>query len=163
MKIKSSVWMVSVSVMLTVLSAGPSQAEQGRLPNLEAVLKEALASNPQILAAKNAFEAADARIAQAGALSDPSVEFEYDRITADRMLSGDPMKTLAVTQDIPFPTKLNLRAKIASKLAKMAYENYKTKEREVVAGVKNAYSELALIYKQIQINSENKGVLDQLA
>jgi outer membrane protein TolC len=79
------------------------------------------------------------------------------------MLTCDPMKTFSVTQDIPFPTKLYLRAKIASKLAKMAYENYKAKERDIIARVKSAYSELALIYKTIEINKENKDVLDQLS
>jgi outer membrane protein TolC len=91
------------------------------------------------------------------------VEYEYDKITADRMLTGDPMKTFSVSQDIPFPTKLYLRAKIASKLAKMAYENYKAKEREVISRLKSAYSELFLIYKEIEINKENKDILDQLA
>jgi outer membrane protein TolC len=73
------------------------------------------------------------------------------------------MNTFSVSQDIPFPTKLYLRAKIASKLAKMAYENYKVKERDIIARVKSAYSELVLIYKAIEINKENKDVLDQLS
>jgi len=129
---------------------------------LDSLIKETLATNPEIIAAKNAFESASARIPQAASLNDPMVEFEYDRITADRMLSGDPMKTFSITQDIPFPVKLYLRAKIASKLAKMAYETYKSKERDVIARVKSAYSELALIYNEIDINNENKGILDEL-
>ena len=130
---------------------------------LSSLVKEALTLNPEILSAKNAFESANARIPQAASLNDPTIEFEYDRITADRELSGNPMKTFSVSQDIPFPTKLYLRAKIASKLAKMAYENYKAKERDVISRVKSAYSELALIYKAIEINKENKNVLDQLS
>lgn len=139
------------------------QAENNQPYTLDSLIKEAVTSNPEILATKNAFESASARIPQARSLNDPMVEFEYDRITADRMLTGDPMKTFSVTQDIPFPTKLYLRAKIASKLARMSYENYKAKERDIVSRVKSAYSELALIYKAIEINTENKDVLDQLS
>lgn len=153
---------IVISCLFVFLLSSASFAQDNQPPNLHSLLKEALISNPEIISAKNAFEAADARISQAGSLSDPMVEFEYDRITADRMLSGDPMKTLAVSQDIPFPTKLYLRAKIASKLAKMAYENYKAKERDVISRLKSTYAELALIYKQIEVNKESKASLDQL-
>lgn len=139
------------------------KAENSQPYTLESLIKEALISNPEILSTKNAFESASARIPQAASLNDPMIEFEYDRITADRKLSGDPMKTFSVSQDIPFPTKLYLRAKIASKLAKMSYENYKSKERDIISRLKSAYSELALIYKAIEINKENKDVLDQLS
>lgn len=138
-------------------------AKDAQAPDLGSLIKQALNSNQEILSAKDAFESASSRIPQARSLNDPMIEFEYDRITADRMLSGDPMKTFSLSQDIPFPTKLYLRAKIASKLARMSYENYKAKEREVISRVKSAYSELFLIYKQIEVNRENKEVLDQLA
>ncbi|MDP1852868.1 MAG: TolC family protein [Candidatus Omnitrophota bacterium] len=149
--------------MLLLLVSSTAKAENSQPYTLDSLIKEALTLNPEILSAKNAFESASARIPQAASLNDPMIEFEYDRITADRMLTGKPMKTFSVSQDIPFPTKLYLRAKIASKLAKMAYENYKAKDRDVISRVKSAYSELALIYKAIEINKENKDVLDQLS
>lgn len=149
--------------LLVFLFSLVSYAENSGPSALSTFIKEAITANPEILSAKNAFESASARIPQAASLNDPMIEFEYDKITADRMLSGDPMKTFSVSQDIPFPTKLYLRAKIASKLARMAYENYKAKERDVISRVKSAYAELFLIYKAIEINKENKAVLDQLA
>lgn len=127
------------------------------------VISEALKSNPELLAAKRAYETANARIWQAASLNDPLVEFEYDRMTADRMLSGNPMKTYGISQEIPFPTKLYLRAKIASKIAKAAYEDYKTKEKSVISQVKTSYAELALIYKSIDIMTEDKRVLGQFS
>ena len=153
---------ISLSIFILLLFY-TAQAENSQSYSLDSLIKEAITSNPEIVSTKNAFESASARIPQAASLSDPMIEFEYDRITADRMLSGDPMNTFSVSQDIPFPTKLYLRAKIASKLAKMAYENYIAKERDIIARVKSAYSELALIYKAIEINKENKDVLDQLS
>jgi outer membrane protein, heavy metal efflux system len=154
---------VAALFLFIFLASSVVYAADDQVPSLSSLIKEALASNSEILSTKNAFESASARIPQAGSLNDPMIEFEYDRITADRELSGEPMKTFSVSQDIPFPTKLYLRAKIASKLAKMAYENYKAKERDVIARVKSAYSELALIYKEIEINKENKDILDQFS
>lgn len=137
-------------------------AEENPPLGIATLLKKALAVNPEILAAKNAFESASARIPQAASLNDPMIAYEYDRITADRDLTGEPMKTFSISQDLPLPTKLYLRAKIASKLAKMAYENYRAKEREIVARLKSAYVELYLIDKQIEVNKENKTILDSL-
>jgi outer membrane protein TolC len=129
--------------------------------SVKETISEALKSNPEILAAKRSYEAASARIWQAASLSDPMVELEYDKITADRMLTGDPMKTYAISQDIPFPTKLYLRAKIASKLARVAYESYKAKEREILSEVKSAYAELFIVYRSIDVQKENRQILEQ--
>lgn len=131
--------------------------------SLDGAIKDALSSNPEILAAKRSYEAASARIWQSASLNDPMLEFEYDRMTADRMLSGDPMSTYAVSQDIPLPTKLYLRAKISAKLAKMAYEDYRAKEREIISEVKNAYSDLFFVYKTIDIAKEGKSILEQVS
>jgi len=163
MKAKVTAWEAALLCMFIFLASSVLYAADNQVSSLSSLVKEALATNPENVSTKNAFESASARIPQAASLNDPMIEFEYDRITADRMLSGDPMKTFSVSQDIPFPTKLYLRAKIASKLARMAYENYKAKERDVIARLKSAYSELALIYKAIEINKENKDVLDQLS
>jgi cobalt-zinc-cadmium efflux system outer membrane protein len=131
--------------------------------SLNNAVNEALQSNPEILSAKRSYEAASARIWQAASLSDPMIGFEYDKIDADRALTGEPMKMYSVSQDIPFPTKLYLRAKIASKIAKMSYEAYKAKERDVISRVKSAYAELFYIYRSVEVNKENKGILEQLS
>ncbi len=155
---------VFIAFIILIFAYSVSLADDSQQAlNLETLLREALQNNPEILAAKRSAEAANARIWQAGSLNDPMLEFEYDKIAADRMLTGDPMKTAAVSQDIPFPTKLYLRAKIASKLAKMEYENYKAKERAIIAQVKSAYAQLALVYKSMDIAKENKGILEQFS
>lgn len=153
--------MLGIVFFVFCLSAGTLYAEE--TISLEGLIKEALTNNPEILSAKKKFEAASARIFQVASLNDPILEFEYDRMTADRMLTGDPMKTFSVSQEIPFPTKLYLKAKIASKLSKMEYENYKAKEREIISRLKSAYSELLLTNKSIELAKENKGILEQFA
>lgn len=131
--------------------------------SLDVLIKEAQENNPEIQASKKRWEAAAARIWQAGSLADPMVEYEYDKITPDRELSDDAMQTIGISQEIPFPTKLFLRAKIASQVAKVAYQTYQAKEREVFAGVKSSYEELLLVYRSIEIAKENKGIVEQLS
>ncbi|MCX6356787.1 MAG: TolC family protein [Candidatus Aureabacteria bacterium] len=131
--------------------------------SLSAALKEALSSNPEITAARRAHEAAAARIPQAAALKDPLLELEYNRINADRDLSGHPMTMYALSQEVPFPTKIYYRAKIAARLAKIAYENYRSKEREIINRVKTAYAELALVHRSVEIAVENKRIIDQFS
>ncbi|OGW78294.1 MAG: hypothetical protein A3I73_05550 [Omnitrophica bacterium RIFCSPLOWO2_02_FULL_45_16] len=151
-------FLIFIASIILLISA---QAEDAL--TLKSAVSEALRSNPEILSARRAYEAASARIPQAASLKNPTIELEYDKIYADRMLSGDPMKTYAISQEVPFPTKLFLRAKIASKLARMAYENYKTKERDIIAKVKSAYAELFIIYRSIDIQNENRQILEQFS
>lgn len=161
MKNKKLLIFILIFAFHMILSSAAINAEEAL--TLKGTLDEALKSNPEILAAKRSYEAASARIWQAASLNDPVLELEYDKMTADRMLSGNPMKTYAISQEIPFPTKLYLRAKIASKIAKTAYENYKAKERSIIAQVKNAYSELLLTHRSIEILNEQKGLLTQFS
>lgn len=163
MQIRMFTMKIASLFIFILLVSSTAQAENKQPYFLNSLIKEALTSNPEVLSTKSAFESASARIPQAASLNDPMIEFEYDRITADRELSGNPMKTFSVSQDIPFPAKLYLRAKIASRLARMSYENYKARERDVIARLKSAYSELTLIYKAIEINKEDKDVLGQLS
>ncbi len=141
----------------------PNLSYSQKNASVEFFIEEAIENNPEILAAKRAYEAANARIWQAASLNDPMVELEYDKMTRDRMDTGDPMKSYAISQEVPFPTKIFLRAKIASKMAKVAYQECKAKERDIVAQTKSAYSDLFRIYKTIEVTNENKGILEQFS
>lgn len=167
MKIKICFRLLTCEAVVLLLSvyflSSAVYAETNQNTFLPSLIKEALSSNSEIIYAKKTFESANARISQASGLNDPELGFEHDRITADRMLTGEPMNILSVSQNIPFPTKLHLRAKVASKFANMAYENYKLKELEIISRVKNTYSELVFIYKSIELNKENKTILDNLS
>jgi outer membrane protein TolC len=135
--------------------------------NLGLLIEKALKQNLQIEVAKYRYEASKARISQASSLDDPQFEYKYDKINAsmDAVMQGKtaPMRTFGVSQEIPFPTKLILRAQIAVKESQMAYEEYKEKEREIISQVKSLYAGLAFIYSSIDITKENKAFLEQLA
>ncbi|MFH0731683.1 MAG: TolC family protein [Candidatus Omnitrophota bacterium] len=135
--------------------------------NLATLIDEAVRNNPEIIASKNRYEAAKNKIPQASSLNNPEFEFKYDKINAsmDAVMEGDtaPMRTYAVSQDVPFLSKLLTRAQIAQKEAQIAYSEYREKERRIISSVKSLYSELAFVYKSIDITKENKLLLEQLA
>jgi len=133
--------------------------------SLNSLLDEAIRNNPQIQAAKFRYEAAKARIRLLRTLEDPRFEYEYDKITAsmDNLMNNNtrPMRTFAISQEFPFPTKLFLRRAAAQKEANAYEQDYKETERKVIKEVREAYSRLFLSGKKIQLTKENLTLLSQ--
>jgi outer membrane protein TolC len=140
-------------------------AENPPASSLGAIIDEALKNNPQIQAAKSRSEAAKARVRLLRSLEDPRFEYEYDKITADMdaVMNGKtaPMRTFAISQEIPFPTKLFLRKQAAQKEANSFGQEYKETERRVIKEVKEAYFQLFLSHKKIAVTKENLSLLAQ--
>ena len=137
----------------------------GQSTTLSSLIDEALKNNPQIQAAKARFEAAKSRVKLLRTLEDPKLEYEYDKITADMdaVMSGKtaPMRTFAVSQEIPFPTKLFLRKQAAKREANSYEQEYRETQRGVIKDVKGNYFQLFLSRKKIEVTKENLGLLGQ--
>ena len=133
--------------------------------SLNSLIEEALKNNPQIQAARFRLEAAKARIRLLRTLEDPKFEFEYDKITAsmDNLMNNNtrPMRTFAISQEFPCPTKFFLRRAAAQKEANAYEQDYKETERKVIKEVREAYSQLFLSGKKIQLTKENLTLLSQ--
>ncbi len=138
-------------------SAGPN--------SLGSLIDEALKNNPQIQAAKQRYKAAQARVRLLRTLEDPKFEYEYDKITADMdaVMKGKtgPMRTFAISQEFPFPTKLFLRKQAAQKEANSYEQEFKETERKVVKDLKESYFQLFLNDKKIKLTQENLNLLSQ--
>jgi outer membrane protein TolC len=133
--------------------------------SLGTIIEEALKNNPQLSAAKGRYEAAKARVTLLRTLSDPKFEYEYDKITADMdaVMNGKtaPMRTFAISQEVPFPTKLFTRKQAAQKEANSFEQEYKETERKIIKEVKEAFFQLFLISKKIMVTEENLALLSQ--
>jgi len=133
--------------------------------SLGKILEEALKNNPQINAAKGRYDAALARVTLLRTLSDPKFEYEYDKITADMdaVMNGKtgPMRTFAISQEVPFPTKLFTRKQVAQSQANSFEQEYRETERKIIKEVKEAFSRLFLISKKIIVTEENLALLSQ--
>jgi len=120
----------------------PAQGQP--LPDL---VKEALRSNREILAAQKKYEAAHQRPAQESSLPDPTVGIGY---TANGWpypgagLGRDVTSNigLMVSQEFPFPGKRKLRGEVAAAEASAEFQQYLAVRLNVVARLKQAYHEL---------------------
>ncbi|MHB8155129.1 MAG: TolC family protein, partial [Candidatus Omnitrophota bacterium] len=132
---------------------------------LNSLVDEALKNNPQIQAAKQRYQAAQARVRLLRTLQDPKFEYEYDKITAsmDNLMNNNtkPMRTFAISQEFPFPTKLFLRKNAAQKEANAYEQEYKETELKVVKDLKESYFQLFLNGKKIELTQENLNLLSQ--
>ncbi|MDE3050228.1 MAG: TolC family protein, partial [Nitrospirota bacterium] len=66
-----------------------------------------------------------------------------------------------LSQNLPFPGKLALKGDVASRSAEMTEQAVRGKERELVARLKQAYYDLFLTHKAIQIHHEQVELLGQ--
>ena len=153
-------------LLMPLVGAKASSFGQGTVLThgaLKQLVDEALKNNPEIVAARKGWEAAETRIPQATSLDDP--EFTYQ---AWSVPLSDPVNfreanpnIFGIQQKLPFPGKLRLKGEIASAEAKMAEARYRAKEREIIARVKNAYAGLFMAFKGIQIQSEHLELVKQ--
>lgn len=151
-----------IGTLLLLLAITPCAAQQSLTLTLEAaptlsdLIKEALRANPEIVAARKAVEAAQARIIPARSLDDPELNLESWAIPINQPtnLNQANMHMVNLRQRFPFPGKLRLRGEVASQEEAMAVARYQAKEREVIAAVKNGYYELFMADRNIQITNE---------
>lgn len=134
--------------------------------SLESLIKEAKEKNPEILAAKKRWEASLTRVPQAKSLDSPTVGVTFEKIPKGTLSLGRTMsddRMLSVSQMFPLFGKLSLKGKIALVESQMYAAEYKGRELEVVKEVKNAYYELFLNFKEIELNQESLVFLEAVA
>lgn len=155
--------LITIFIALVILSS-IAYADDSSL-SLNTIIEEALKNNPQINAAKGRYNAAKARVTLLRTLADPKFEYEYDKITADMdaVMSGKtgPMRTFAISQEVPFPTKLFTRKQAAQKEANSLEQEYRETERKIIKEAKEAFFKLFLISKKIIVTEENLALLSQ--
>lgn len=159
-----------IGVILVLLSVRPCAAEQALTVTLKAgtnlgeLLAEALRSNPEILAARKAVEAAQARIVQARSLDDPELDIESWAIPLNQPGNFNKANTHMVNlrQRLPFPGKLRLKGEVATQEQAMAAARYRAKEREIIAAVKKGYADLFMADRDLQITQEQLDLIERI-
>jgi outer membrane protein, heavy metal efflux system len=128
---------------------------------LSGVVREALAVNPEIVAARQQWAAASQRIAQARSLDDPTLSVQWWNTPESFNLGQAQNTIIGLSQKLPFPGKLVLQEEVASRSADITEQALRAKEREMIARVKQAYYDLFLSHKAIQIHHEQIELLTQ--
>ncbi len=128
---------------------------------LHELIQQALSQNPQILAAKDRYEAARARVAFFRNLPDPMIEYGYDKIFPSS--NGKPMKTVSVTQEVPFPTKLFLKRKAARQEMDSIKQEYKETRQRIIKEVKEAYASVFVANRKITLIKDSFALAQQMS
>ncbi|MGH7424017.1 MAG: TolC family protein, partial [Candidatus Methylomirabilales bacterium] len=128
---------------------------------LPELIQEALAKNPEIQAARQQWEAATKRVPQARSLEDPTLQVQWWNAPESFNLARAENTIIGLSQKLPFPGKLALKEEVASRSAGITEQALHAKERDLIARVKQAYYDLFLAHKAIQIHHEQIDLLRQ--
>ena len=128
---------------------------------LPELIHEILARNPELVAARKQWEAATNRILPARSLEDPILSLQFWNAPQSFNVTRSDNTILGLSQSFPVPGNRALKGDVASRSADMTEQAVRAKERELVARLKQAYYELFLAQKAIQIHHEQVEVLRQ--
>jgi len=145
----------------------PLWAQEGKPAALKLndLIAEALAKNPDVLAARSKWEVFKERPPQAGALDDPILGLGILNLPVDTFSFRDEdmtMKEISVTQRLPYPGKRGLRSEMAQKEAEAALGDYEEAKNKVSREMKMAYFDLFYANRAIEVTEKNREVLKLL-
>ena len=136
-------------------------AQQSPTEELESLVIEAIANNPDIAAALAKMRMTQARIPQAGSLDDPQFTYKLMEFPGTRF--GDAAyQNFELMQMIMFPTKLSTRKDIARTRSEYAHYERLEKILNVVAQLKSAHAMLWAARASVALNGENQKLLAQI-
>lgn len=155
----------SFKTLCTVLIVSTTvlvRAQETKPLNLQDLVQEALENNPQLRAARNQSAAAKTRVNQATSWDAPQIGVEFFQTPVQSF--PNPIKNgmetdYYVQQMIPFPGKLSAMGSAAESNAGMIDQDYQALQRKVIRDLKNAYYELYLAQRKIQVNTENQDLM----
>ncbi len=133
-----------------------SDAADGALPPLSLLplLEELRRANPDLLSARKRWEAAQAKIPLAKGLPAPKIGVKWEEIPRGTFKVNQATLMYQLIQSLPFPGKLSLRHQVAVKEAQVAAMMFKQVEWDVTGQLKNAYYDLFLLDRELEIQKE---------
>ena len=124
----------------------------------QALIQAVLARNPSLEAARQAWRAAAARPAQAGALADPLVSYGLAPLSAG---AGDVAfgQEVRVEQPLPYPGRRSLRQAQAAAEAEAVLADYRTALLEIAAAAALLFEDYRLVDREQALNEEHLRLL----
>jgi outer membrane protein TolC len=158
-----SVVFVAAALLVGASASGQTPARV----RLDDLVAEAVANNPDIVAAQRRYDAALQRPAQERSLPDPMLSAGYN--SSGNPLPGAGLGTeptanvgFMVSQELPYPGKRGLRASIAAREADAEFQQIEAARLSVVARVKQAYYRLAYTSAVTDVLTRNRDLLTTL-
>jgi outer membrane protein, heavy metal efflux system len=151
----------------TTFAQEPASSHARVATPLSELLAEAAKNNPEIDAARHAWEAAKQVPTQVSTLPDPQFNLQHVSVGSPRPFAGYTNSDFAyiglgVSQDIPYPGKLRLKGEIAKREAEVSQQQIESVRRGVLAELKTAYFQLAYLSKTLAILEQDGELLKQV-
>ncbi len=167
--VRAVLWFIIAGTPMAALPADsstpaePRSAPQITTP-LKALVSEALQNNPEIQAARKEREAAQHRIAPAGAFDDPMLEAGFINLPINSLRFDREemtMKMIGLSQRFPYPGKRGLRQGVATQDAETVGYGYQETMNRVARDIRIAYFDLGLTLEMTRLVEKNKLILEQ--
>lgn len=120
-----------------------------------------LQANPRLEVAQATWQASIARIEQQSALDDPQFKYSFAPLTVDTEKS-DFGQRFEISQKLPFPGKLPLRAKVAEYQAETRQQNIATLQLILATSAKSIFADWYFIHQAIVINKLNQTLMQEI-
>lgn len=134
---------------------------------LRALIPEALANSPAIVASQKGYEAARQRPSQVSSLPDPMFSPGYSsngRPWPGAGLGTEPTSQIGfmVSQEFPFPGKRKLAGDMATKETEAEWQQYQQMQLGVVSRLKQAYYRRSYAFAAADVLDRNLQLLENL-
>ena len=144
-----------------------SDSLNGGPVSLASLVEEAQQHNPDILAARRAWQAAAQVPSQVSTLPDPEVTMQEFSVGSPRPFAGYTNSNFAyigfgVSQELPYPGKLRLRGEMAQRESDQQRDKVDSTRLRVIEQLKSAYFRLAYLQKMLAILQRDDQLLEEV-
>jgi|SRR6185312_2167635 len=152
---------------ILVLCCATALATPSGAVSLPELLDEAVRHNPDVASAMHAWRAAAEVPLQAATPPDPQISLQHLSVGSPRPFAGFTNSEfgyigVGISQDIPYPGKLGLRAESAKRDAEIARDRYDSATASLLEKVKSSYFQLTYIQKTLGLLDRDRNLLDNI-
>lgn len=151
-------------ILLILIPLSPLLAQEPEIMHLNDLIAEGLRNNPDLKSTEDQWQAALARVPQAGALPDPTVSFNLLNVPVSTFaFDQEPMtgKQVALMQMFPFPGKQGTMENIAREAAAVKEGQHEELRNQLVKNIRITYYNIFLINKSIETVEKNTAALGE--
>lgn len=155
-------------LLLLLAMAQPVTANESKIQDsveplsVKQLVTEVLQANPQLEMAQATWQASIANIEQQATIDDPQFQYSFAPFTMDaKGQKSDFGQRFQLSQKLPFPGKLHLRAKAAEYQAETKQQNIVTLQLLLATSAKLIFADWYFIHQAIAINQRNQSLLNE--
>ncbi len=153
-----------LGILASITFIGMGAPQDASNQGLDALVAEALAENPRIVAGAERIRAAEARATSSGTRPDPVLSLALRNFPVAEPGFEDfmTMKSIGLSQSLPYPGKLSLAQDAARGEVRAATAALQELRLSVVREVRQTYHELVFVDRALAVVARHAGVLSAL-